>query len=480
MIDKKQAGVLVIVVIVCTLTIPRLAIGYGMDGDAARGAKAAGNLLTTGAYRPSRLPGNPLFEYVLVVLSPWGPIASNLFVLFSHAVNVFMFSFLCAGRNKSALLRTLYALTPILLVNAASTMDYIPGLALMLCSYALLSQNKYALAAAALALSIGCRLSNIMFMLPLVLYSLVGRQVRGTIVFALAAFLGGIAFYVPILARYGLSIFSVLSPRYGAGSHFLRLSYNAMQLFGPLATVGIIILAVTKRETITTAIGQRLKRGSPALVVEVMTVFLFVLLFAIHPDEPSYLIPIVPFVYLLLSRFFSTKDMVLVTILVLSFSFATLELKGGESGSRTITAKPSWGIVIKDYIERKELELLRVGIGCFDESTRAVILTGMGPILTYRNNRLARADYAEISPRLLAEGIWEQGNIHRVSGRDVYLVYAVSKENVSLLHEEGFDIYIFSRFAPSVAITKYHYNPYDLGIKKLSIMDENSFYNGGG
>jgi len=61
---------LILTAAILVATIPRLIINYGMDGDATRSALAAENLFRTGSYLPSRLPGNPLFEYMLSLIVP--------------------------------------------------------------------------------------------------------------------------------------------------------------------------------------------------------------------------------------------------------------------------------------------------------------------------------------------------------------------------------------------------------------------------
>jgi hypothetical protein len=162
--------------------------------------------------------------------------------------------------------------------------------------------------------------------------------------------------------------------------------------------------------------------------------------------------------------------------LVASFAFINLDLKGGESGKRRLAVKLDWGIVAQDYYNREELESLRRGIGQFHLSQKAVIITGMGPTLTYQNPWLSLAGKEQISPGLKEIAIGEESEVYRISGQDVYLVYSMPLSAVELLQSEGYDIYIFSMFAPSIAINEYGYDPQEVGISTLSIFNEETFY----
>lgn len=132
--------------------------------------------------------------------------------------------------------------------------------------------------------------------------------------------------------------------------------------------------------------------------------------------------------------------------------------------------------MVKDYCDRHELESLRQGIGQFHLSEKAVIITGMGPILTYQNSWVTLAGKEQISPGLEEIAIGEESEVYRISGQDVYLVYSMPLSAVKLLQSEGYDIYIFSMFAPSIAINKYGYDPQEVGISTLSIFNEKTFY----
>jgi len=480
MSSKKQILIFVVVVIVGMMTIPRLFINYGWEGDVLRDVKAAEEFFSTGVYHPSRLPGTPLFDGLLAIIVPWGGyIASNLTILILYGLTIGIFSFLVRERNANMLLIVIFALTPVLLVNAVTTMDYIPALAAMLCAYVFATNNRYIMASIFLGLSIGLRISGILFVIPIMLFLLLKRRkIYEIIVFFFVSILIGFSFYIPIFIQAGFHLFDFQLGSWPGPYYLSRIIYNAIMLFGPLATIGILAVALANSKNILQSFKQNLKIRSPSFILELTTIAVYIALFIGHPHKTYYLIPIIPFFYFMVSRWLSKRQLILIGALIFSFAFFTVDFKGGQSGKRMITFKPDWGVIIRDYISRNELELLRNGIGQFDRSDKAIILTGMGAILTYKNNALLPADYNEISPDLLKGYIGEIDKFDRIVGRKVYLVYSLPKDIITKLREQGYSIYMFSFSAPSVAINKYKYNPYQMGIERLDVFNKKAFYKG--
>jgi len=474
----KIIWLVLLVSLVSLLIVPRLLVNYGMDGDAWRGARSALHLFETGVYHPSRSPGNPLFEYILAVVIPWGGhIGGNLFVFLGYLASVLVFALLTEGREHRLPIIALFALTPIILLNSVTTLDYLPGLALMLFAYLLIRRGRFILGGVILGLSLGFRLSNALFILPSLAYIILDKQGwRKGLTFLSLSLLSGLAFYIPVFAQKGFNMF-IIPPSYeGLGSYLLRTGYNALMLFGPLPTVLTLVIVCLKGRKAVGLFIDNIRRRDPSFVLEVFTVLLFSLLFVLHSDDPAYLLPIIPFLYLLFSRWLSKRLLVFLSIIIVSFALFNLEVKGGESGRRSVTFQPDWGLVVKDYMNRNELELLRGGVGDFNLSDKAVILTGMGAILTFDNDSLQPASSDEIFGEQIDYHILESADIYKIKGRQVYLLYALPLEGVKLLQTRGYDLYLFSHFAPSVVMNVYKYNPYEVGIGMLEIFGDDAFY----
>lgn len=475
---KNRLIYLFLIAAVSLSTIPSLLVNSGVDEDSVRSIRSADVLHETGVYCPSRLPGNPLFEFILAGIVPWGGhIAANLFSLAGFLLSIFAFSIL-AKRQKYPVLNTvMFALTPILLVNAATAMDYIPGLALLLWAYVCASRESYLASIVLIGFAIGLRLSNMLLIAPLALFMLLkGKGLMKSLAAAALSACIGLAFFVPILRVFGLRMFEVPVSMYHPSTLVLRTGYNGLRLLGLPAFVFLASLAIIYRRPLWGSFKDALRSRSAFFVFESSSLILFALLFILHSDETAYLIPAVPFLYLLLARWVPRRFLAALGVLIIVNAFFSFELKGGASGRREISLRPAWGMLVGDYMRRTEIAQLRNGICGFDGSEKAVILTGMGPQLAYKNPALRKVEYGDISPHLDPGGIREPQDIYAVFPRKVFLVNSLSKENARRLIGEGYDLFTFTELAPSISMNLYGYDPYRQGIRPLEIFSGNAFY----
>src|SRR5215212_3964632 len=90
--DMTQRRPFIVLAIVFYLTrLPYINEGYGTDPDAWRVVMTAQHLWDTGQYFPSRLPGNPLHEFVVALLLPGGWILTELATMTVSLLGVYIF-----------------------------------------------------------------------------------------------------------------------------------------------------------------------------------------------------------------------------------------------------------------------------------------------------------------------------------------------------------------------------------------------------
>jgi hypothetical protein len=458
--------------------LSRAWLDYGADADAARGIESALHLARTGEYIPSRLPGYPAFEGALALIAPWGKhLATNLFVTLGYVLAVVAFSRLVRNRPRATLWTVLFALTPIVLVNAATSLDYLWGLAALLWCYVLLQRGNDMTAALLAAIAIGCRLPNGIFVAPAMVHVVLQRRSWGrAIVFGAIASGLGLLTYLPVFQRYGMAMFHMPASLYSLRGQIFAMGYNALNLFGPIATVGLALIIALAA---VSACRHRLARRMPSTrtLFEVLVVLAFVLLFIWHPDESAYLLACVPFGYLLLSSLLTRRQTVVAGAFILSFAVVTIDMKGGESGRRSIGFRPTWGVLISDYEARNELRTLRTAFVTADLPEPAVVITGRTTPLTIDNPAVEPARWDDLAAGRLTTGRKNPRAIpYRVRGRDIYLVYELTREDCEVFRELGFKLYIFSTNAPSIAIHKYGYKPSDVGAEMLMTRGPRAFY----
>jgi hypothetical protein len=331
----------------------------------------------TGHYVRSRTSGFPLFELAvtpLVNVGQW--YLSNLLPLAFGLIAIL--AFLSLGRKgelRSPFLATLsFAFLPVVVKNSASTMDYIPALALLMWAYMALLERKWLWAGALIGLACGFRLTSGLFIIPSCLYiCFVERRFAPPLrVLGIAAAAGLIA-YSPVLLTYG-----VVSPRHwipdigpDLRSRLLSGGYYALSLFGIVQTVLLcctfLIWAVRRaRDT----------ADWPFAAFHIANIAVWLGLFAVLPDEPEYLLPLVPSVILLLDRVVDKKTFALIAVVLLSYHFVQLDAVGGSSGERQVNVHIGPGFTLRDVQDRRfKLSVRRAAAG-YVAPQKTVLMAG--------------------------------------------------------------------------------------------------------
>jgi hypothetical protein len=392
-------------------------------------------------------------------------------VLLSHGLLVWAFWRQYGARPERGLWTATLALTPIVLVSATTAMDYLPGAALALLGYTAACRGRPRAAAVWIGLSIGVRLSNALLALPLMVVLADRTTRRGLVEFVLLTSVVGGLPYLPILWMAGLHMLALPDSSDTLLLRLQRTAYNGLKLFGVLASVGIAAVILMRARAIAAVLRDALRRRDAEVLAELAAVGLMLLLFAVHPDEAEYMLAIVPFGYLLVSRWLTRPFALAFCLFVLSDAVFRVELKGGESGHRALVFTPGWGTVVDAIRGRREWEALRQGVAHFDKAEHAVIMTGLPQSISYDNDGLEPASDAEMTA-LLGQ---PRRNVTKQRGRDVYVLEKLSREDCERLRAAGYQLYIFSVFAPPIALQLYEYDPTQY-FERLEILSERAFY----
>jgi hypothetical protein len=476
------------------MVLPRAFIDYGQSGDAWDNALDAMTLVrqgfTAGVPHLIRFPpGVPLFWYVLMPVAQWGHVATNLTVFAFYLLSVLLFHKVVAGGRHSRILTVLFALTPILITDAAITQDFVCGLAMLLGGYLALSNARYVLAGFLLGLAIGFRVTNVLFLIPATLFVYFGRAEErpGTTWISVAslwvtAIAVGLALYLPIIAHAGFEIF-VPGEAFGTLSPTTRVpvaAYNLITMFGVIPLIGALTFLCVERTSVWHAIRQDVRQKSAVLACAVTMIALHVALCIRFTAKPDYFIPAIPFTYILAGRYLSRKGLVFVAAMVASYCVVGVELKGGPSGQRRLTFRPAWGLVAEDYRMRAELSRLRPALVDLRKLGKAVVITGMGGVLTRDNPAVEVSERAMISPTLVVDTPRihriAQPDVHRVIDSNVVLIGTLSRGGVDIARRAGYDVYMFSEYGPSGIYATFGYDPYAAGIHVLHVFDSRAFY----
>lgn len=302
---------------------PFLTHGYGTDPDAWRVSEAARQMASTHVYTPSRLPGNPVQEIVSALIRGGGPLALNgaTAVMSAVAAGFFTLSLGRLGRREAVVAGLALAFTPVVYVNSVSSMDYLWALGFIMASLYALLCRRVVLSGVLLGLAVGCRPTSCLFVLPLCLFLRLeegeSRAAWRLPALKLCAASGatGLACFVPVLYRFGRKALIYEPNHPGVMAALKAATLDTWGLIGLLA-LGAAVVAV--------AIDHLRRRTAPSLrplAPWLLAIGIYLSLFALLPNEAGYLIPIVPFVILVLGALLPYRRFVALTCALAASSF---------------------------------------------------------------------------------------------------------------------------------------------------------------
>jgi hypothetical protein len=422
-----------VVALICSQLIP---IGYGTDIDNYRIMLSAKTLITEGIYTPSRNFGYPLNEMIMAPLYIIGKnIATNTTALIVFIISIFTFYKLCQ-RFKTKypeLLTLIYAIHPILLKNATVPLDYIWSLLFIMSALVLLKDEKTLVAGISLAIAVGFRPTNIIFIVPsLIIIKNWKERVR----FSLTTVVISIFFYIlPIiyLTKYPLSIST------GGDRSILHIIHTTLSLFG---NIGWLMIAII---TIISLISYFNKKGVIAEKRDTIMLSIFILtniaIFLIFPYEVEYLIPLIPALLILLSKRASRHLLIALFIAVVSYNLVWFDKT--QNGFT-----PRDGIIVSQITNRKSLEHKRDKLPESDIEEPSMVITALGEALYFDNNDVEIVSNNE-------NGIFDNKLIMSKE-KNIYFIYLGSEEYIKKVNS-GYHIY-YLPYARKFTMSVYKYD----------------------
>jgi hypothetical protein len=153
--------------VTAAVTLPMLWMGYGTDIDVTD-VVASADSIRQGDYMPSRPPGVPVFEAVVAVLDPvGGHLLVNLATAAAAAATVVGLARLVRawGRPNGDLVALAFLASPVALVAASSTGDFMWAMAFLVGGMLAQVRGRTAWGPVLFALAVGSRLSTVFLVL---------------------------------------------------------------------------------------------------------------------------------------------------------------------------------------------------------------------------------------------------------------------------------------------------------------------------
>lgn len=348
-----------LVVLAAMLYIPLAFLGYGSDSDSFNVVRTGQYFVETLDYIPSRLPGYFVHEVFVYFLNlAGGSLLSNLGSVAMALLLLVSFNRVCRILQvpHPNLLTLVLMIHPFVWVNAASTIDYLWALGFAFLGFERLLKKKYIAASMLLALAIGCRLSTalVIGLFLLYVYLQYKDQRRNLLLSGLAVALISLLLFIPPLdfLEWDISRWLVLSmgdpmlwtPQLRIG----RFLYKNLMFWGVPAALWLLFMfarGVIKPGTIQVRKWDLLTWFCLAVILASEVLFLRV------PIEMEYLLPLLPFVLILLGRGFTRQPKYLLILLALVFLANFLWINPARSTSPNQTSAVIYGIWLeKGYL----------------------------------------------------------------------------------------------------------------------------------
>ncbi|HSD63261.1 MAG TPA: hypothetical protein VLB50_05655 [Ignavibacteriaceae bacterium] len=321
-----------LLLIILLAGLPFIFNGYGLDADAWRIVQSGYALSAGEGYQPSRFPGYPLPEFIsgavwLLKLPYTIPWIFNFLTLLLSVTAVYYFLLISAefiNKNKLFVyLSTLaFAFTPVFYINSTGIMEYNWALAFALGSSYYLISKRLRLSALFLALAAGCRITSALFIIPSVYFLISSedttprRKIYEYILIFSAACL---VLFSPLWLKYGFSFLTFDRPP-GEYSILKIAGRFTLRTWGFLGSLGIAF-AIIKFLTTEKQEIRNFFTGNKFVVYSFLSIIIYLLLFFQLPLDAGYLMPLVPFVILLLYRMLSKKILIILSVLLIASPF---------------------------------------------------------------------------------------------------------------------------------------------------------------
>lgn len=345
--------------------LPLLSLGYGVDGDSWRIARSGIEFITNGKYSPSRFPGYPFMEMLAGIFS--SPFAMNFVVAIFGLLAIFSFKKICEQLNiADRTLTAIFAFMPIFWSFSATTMDYVPAMALSLFAIYLMFANKPVSAGFFFGLAL-CFRAHTAILLPVLIHS--GFAKKGWKSLCSLIPVGILAFGV-----YGYFWWIGGIPRldsFGTPNRLLFAVYRAMGAFGGIGSIFIVI---------SVAVSLSKNHFSFCDFQEKLFLFSFIpflIFWFTLPHESGYWIILMPFIILLLNKLDKSYKTLLLILFVIT-SFIDIYPITREYDKYVLKPSMKAGIVLNDYRTRKKIIRARNEIPKIALTEKDILITGRG------------------------------------------------------------------------------------------------------
>lgn len=434
---------------------PFINIGYGTDPDAWRVALTGYWFWDHHEFYPSRLPGYPLPEYASTLVIKGGWLATNSLTMLVSLLGLWFFAAIVRrlALPNRALLVVGFAFTPLLWINSMTTMDYMWALTFILASYYFLTGGSGFLAALMLGLAVASRSTSALFLVPAIYYLWRGGRSGEIRPFVVTVTMVAIIAWVPIYWEYGLRFLNFYDSKVGYLSVLRLLGKDCLGLLGSMAVLAGIAVSLPRLAKLPRDAIHDRDVGFWLLAMAVTLVA-----FSRLPHEAAYLIPMYPFGFFVMGKYFQKWALAAVIVVIVGAGFIDLTSPGDEINSEAFTnAQLGKGLVLsnRDTMEAQidfvhDVEKLQV------PDTTVVLLGFIYPQYAVLNRDDLKLGIIEKDDDAISQ-LSDKGKAEDTQRRVVY-VWLLDYDDFKRYREMGYQ-FMYTLDAGRSTMALYHFRP---------------------
>jgi hypothetical protein len=363
---KERKKTILVILLALILYFPLIFLGLGFHCDSYNLMNTVKSLTQKHIYMPSRYPGNPVHELLTTLLYVLGgSLLTNLGSLLMSLVVIYFFIKICEYHNiaHKHLLAIFMITQPLYYAASTFTIDYLYALGFLLIGYVSLIKRRYISAGIFWGFAIGTRMSSALFVIALLFTYFRNQEKDKNSCFlsaSISAIIGGAFFILPFL--YAGRTFAFLTYYMGHWNwigYLSRFVYKNLYFWG--LQTSLVFLCVL------TLIINGFKKNYCSVYKKIVTAAVLMIIFYEAyflgmPGTKYYLLPMLPFVLILLGIALKQRRSVLILLMVVQISYNFLSIniaRPNVPNNATAIIAGLWverGYLVNDTIERMKIK----------------------------------------------------------------------------------------------------------------------------
>lgn len=444
---------------------PFINIGYGTDPDAWRVALSGYWVWEHGEFYPSRLPGYPIPEYASAAVIKGGWLATNSLTLLVSLLGLWFFARIVAKLDvpNRALVVAGFAFTPLLWINSMTTMDYMYALTFVLGAYYFLLREETGWAGLFIGLAAASRSTSLLMLVPFVAYLWRdGKrgETRDLVVFALVV---PVLAYLPIAWKYGPGFLTFYDAKVGYLNVLRLLGKDCLGLLGSMAVLLAIAISLPRLVHL-----PRDFIRDKNVMVWVLAIGIGIGVFSRLPHESAYLIPIYPFGFLVMAKYFQRFVLAGVVAIIVFAGFIDLTSPGDEINASAFThARLGQGLLLSNRDTMRAQIRFVHQIEAYDIPDNTIVSLGfVYPQFAVMNRDKLQLGYLEKDTSSISQ-LSDKGKAENVARKQVF-VWLLDYADFQKYQKQGYN-FMYTVDAGRSTAAIYDYRPSLFGATLINL-----------